>query len=923
MQKKVVTLNTILKRSSSINSIHEASIETDRLYNNLIKSPDNITTRDVSVYIEALCSTANAFKYYFQPLALLEKVTKTSISDYIVTEYCNRVIPYMDCNTLNYVIEYIDGCNIKESYKEAISETAKINKKADLILHNTSKLKENGLVLNHRTVNSVIENCIATIDKYNLPSFQKFNLCIEEAFYLLEKNGIKYDTPELIRSLIEHYRYTGNLSAEDIATVLSESYVIAEEDAKAVGDIVYEDPDTVRKILASYANDINNDSFENIVYQINGCTGLDLINNIADIIRFFKVLVVNSIVDYDKLVLGFSSIINTIETYIIKSCNEDCPTLVNRLIEDIAAELDKFVDNSGNESLNQFKNEVYKNILNLRDLYNTLYSKENIANMVSNIEDETITTESVATLAYAIAKKGKNAVDKVASTLPKIFKFQNLITASINLDRYLAKKEKTVTGKIAKAVKKSGKKVANILFGENANSIDYMSFIENNHICIPVKQYSYGDNCYERELLEFVESACKEYNSTIKDSNICVYYEHVGNVFTIYTKDSRYIDTSAINESSIDYNTDKFNIYIDEYASIVESMNNLAGKPIFDIQEAISEIGSCDNFTIEHYKLAMEALQYGSATNMLFLTEKFKEYIELTNENSIETKKLLRDVDAIFEEYNKYIIENYDDMVDITHNNSIRLEAYGLLVDIFEDAGYKPTSTVYLESLADDWDDDDEDEEEEEEKKPETQEEKQKAIEKEKKEEEKEEKRKKTFGEKLAKGLNSIRLGLEGIKYKAKELGNKETEMSRNMDSSARAFAKAIKNCFVTDRREAIIKGSVVPSFSRVVKNGIILAGMGLATQTIVVPCIALLGGLVVSARLTKKERLLLLDEIDTELEVVEKELNIADGNNDMKKYRALLQYKKNLQRQYQRIRYNIRVGKDILPSDAGMNKSK
>ena len=63
-------------------------------------------------------------------------------------------------------------------------------------------------------------------------------------------------------------------------------------------------------------------------------------------------------------------------------------------------------------------------------------------------------------------------------------------------------------------------------------------------------------------------------------------------------------------------------------------------------------------------------------------------------------------------------------------------------------------------------------------------------------------------------------------------------------------------------------------------------------------------------------------DEIETELEVVEKELSIAESNNQIKKYRALLQYKKDLQRQYQRIRYNIRVGKDILPgSTAGMTK--
>ena len=79
------------------------------------------------------------------------------------------------------------------------------------------------------------------------------------------------------------------------------------------------------------------------------------------------------------------------------------------------------------------------------------------------------------------------------------------------------------------------------------------------------------------------------------------------------------------------------------------------------------------------------------------------------------------------------------------------------------------------------------------------------------------------------------------------------------------------------------------------------------------------MGGIACSAHLNKKERLLLLDEIETELEVVDKELNIADSNNNMKKYRALLRYKKELQRQYQRIKYNIRIGKDIISSDVGV----
>ena len=163
--------------------------------------------------------------------------------------------------------------------------------------------------------------------------------------------------------------------------------------------------------------------------------------------------------------------------------------------------------------------------------------------------------------------------------------------------------------------------------------------------------------------------------------------------------------------------------------------------------------------------------------------------------------------------------------------------------------------------------------------------------------------------------LNSIRLGLEGLKAKFKDLDTKQKEASKNMDNAARAFAKGVKDSLVSDRREAIIKGSIIPSFSRLMKNAIILAGV--AYFSLPAAVIGAMGALALSAKLTKQERALLLDEIETELEVVDKELAIADSNNQINKYRELLKYKKNLQRQYQRIRYNIRVGKDILPGSA------
>lgn len=167
--------------------------------------------------------------------------------------------------------------------------------------------------------------------------------------------------------------------------------------------------------------------------------------------------------------------------------------------------------------------------------------------------------------------------------------------------------------------------------------------------------------------------------------------------------------------------------------------------------------------------------------------------------------------------------------------------------------------------------------------------------------------------------LNNIKLAIEGLKKKAKDLSSKEQSLSRQADVTFNMFINSMKKALVSDRREAIIKGSVIPSFSRCIKIIMLLIGAGIVTKSFAVPIIAAIGALGVSKRLTKKERTLLLDDIEIELEVLEKEIQIADSKNQMKKLRALMRTKKDLQRQYQRIKYNTRIGKDLLPSSTGV----
>ena len=76
---------------------------------------------------------------------------------------------------------------------------------------------------------------------------------------------------------------------------------------------------------------------------------------------------------------------------------------------------------------------------------------------------------------------------------------------------------------------------------------------------------------------------------------------------------------------------------------------------------------------------------------------------------------------------------------------------------------------------------------------------------------------------------------------------------------------KSIENAMTNDRREAIIKGSVIPSFSKCLKIGIALAGVAHFVDPIVA-VIGLVAGLANSKRLNRKERQLLMDEIEVEL---------------------------------------------------------
>ena len=138
---------------------------------------------------------------------------------------------------------------------------------------------------------------------------------------------------------------------------------------------------------------------------------------------------------------------------------------------------------------------------------------------------------------------------------------------------------------------------------------------------------------------------------------------------------------------------------------------------------------------------------------------------------------------------------------------------------------------------------------------------------------------------------------------KAKELNTKQKMTSEKLDNFVDNFYDKAQRELSNKNREQVIKGNILPSFSTIIKMAIGSAGLGMINPAL--GAISFVGGLAVSKKGTKKEKQYILDEIEVQLELVEKKISYAESNNDMKALENLLKIKQRLQREKQRIIYN------------------
>ena len=153
---------------------------------------------------------------------------------------------------------------------------------------------------------------------------------------------------------------------------------------------------------------------------------------------------------------------------------------------------------------------------------------------------------------------------------------------------------------------------------------------------------------------------------------------------------------------------------------------------------------------------------------------------------------------------------------------------------------------------------------------------------------------------------NQLSMLIDKVKSTATKLSDKEKVASRTLDTSLENLRNAMANSLKQENREAVIRGQVLPPASRIIKLALVSGFTFLINPALTV--IYLLGVFALSKDLRRKERQIVLDEIDTELKVAAQYVEEAKNKKDMKAYRECLMIEKKLLRQRDRLKYKMNV---------------
>lgn len=897
-----VDCGLVQKRAKSISSVYDKA-DCKMFLERAIKSEENKSStkkNDILRFFSECCTVYNANKYFSDCIGFIsdENSLDPKFADILTEKFVNNIMPYITCT--DYVKKVSDRYPLNESQRSIIESTAGAYKICDRVLDNHEKIStrfdldsyvESG---RHKDLDRVVLKCCSMLDTYDLKPHAKMNVCLEELSYLLQKHNVKYDKSKFVKYVTEYF-LTRQKEVSDgdfirFRTVLSENSMISDNDLSAV----------------TYFTELYDDSKSIMLQLLNNFTKSekkDILNDFGAIIRSAPVgymIPRNDFCTNFGLVLSYIRDYLLIDAYDITEIIEVLSTVADNIEEQMSNDTWKYSREELDQIVSQFEKEIniidlelnscteqdlVEKLVALKDCYNEIIRRINV------IRGFIYTTYNIECMNSISTMVESNHAIYLSEF--KIFKFQNLITAAIEADKFLKGKGKKLMDKISGKLRRIRKK--NI----HETSI-YQIISEDNTADICIMSFAIIDESNFVEVQDTLTELCKSFNDTyLANKDYKMYYKVLTDAVELHLEDSTYIILSDIEESivakTMSYENQCRVLEIEEMANFYESVDYEGLSHISDrIKESVSTLNA------EQFSVVIEASKFIESVSKDDIDKAYSLFTEYSLNESYS---------ALSTAKNSVLQWNHEDAP-----MEIQIEAYNIISAILEDKNENSGKTENkdrkgivdkIKSKIPSKDNKDKDDKKE-------------KVKQDKPDESGKKDPRNPFS---GVNLTSLKLYAKGLKAKMKDMSNKEKEWSKNVDMEFNRLYRGCKEALTNDRREGIIKGSIIPSFSKCIKLGIAVAGISFINP--VAGAAAVVGGVALSKNLNKKERLLLLDEIETELEVVEKEIQIAESKNQMKKYRKLLQYKKDLQRQYQRIRYNVRIGKDLLPdSTTGMKSN-
>ena len=153
---------------------------------------------------------------------------------------------------------------------------------------------------------------------------------------------------------------------------------------------------------------------------------------------------------------------------------------------------------------------------------------------------------------------------------------------------------------------------------------------------------------------------------------------------------------------------------------------------------------------------------------------------------------------------------------------------------------------------------------------------------------------------------SNLKLAADKLMSVASSLSDKEQIISRNIDGACRFLQRSIEKSMSMENREAVIRGDILPSVSKIIKWVCIIGGA--AFIHVGLAALVILFKFAMDKKIRTKERQMVVDELDVELKMVDKYIADASDAKNYKKEKELLLIKKKLQHQSDRLKWNIKL---------------